>query len=702
MSIRPLASFAFVVLCAGGAAVAAAAALPADPFLWLEDVHGARATTWVHEQNVRTLAVLQRDPHFGRFDREAVAIGEAKDRLAAPEFVKGEIYNFWQDASHVHGIWRHTTLADYETAAPHWTTAIDLDALSAAEHESWVWEGADCSSPSEKRCLVRLSAGGEDASTIREFDLATSAFVPGGFVLPHSKQSASWEDEDTLLVSREWTPGDMTASGYEYIVKRLRRGQRLADALEVTRGIKADISVSPQALVEGDGRRVTIVDRGISFFEHRYRLVTPHGLAELPFPKKSSVEELVSGRLLVRLNEPWTTGSESFTTGSLVALDLTALEADPAHPAPSLVFAPGPRETLNQVAATRDRLVVATTDDVKGRADVYTPGPGTAWTSRRLALPDDSTIDIQTVNPHGGEAVLAVTSFLVPTTFALADTDGGSVATIKTSPARFDASRDVVEQHEAISKDGTPVPYFVVHPRDLNYDGTNPTILYAYGGFQVSLTPSYNSYLGKLWLARGGTYVLANIRGGGEFGPAWHEAGLKTHRQRVYDDFSAVARDLIRRRLTSPGRLGIQGGSNGGLLMGVEFTQHPELYGAVDIQVPLLDMLRFEKIAAGASWVGEYGSVQIPEQRAFLAKISPYANLRRGVRYPEPFVWTTTKDDRVGPQHARKFAAALDALHDPYLFYEVTEGGHGSGANIKEKAFTSALEYTYFTRALVR
>jgi prolyl oligopeptidase len=344
---------------------------------------------------------------------------------------------------------------------------------------------------------------------------------------------------------------------------------------------------------------------------------------------------------------------------------------------------------------------VVINQNVRGRAFVYTPTPDGGWRRTQLALPDNATIGLAATDDRSERAFLAVTSFLTPPTLWLADAADGSLEQVKAVSPKFDASNHTVDQYEAVSSDGTPIPYFVVHPKDMALNGANPTILYAYGGFQVSETPSYNGVLGKLWLERGGVYVLANIRGGGEFGPAWHEAGLKTHRQLVYDDFAAVAKDLIARKITSPRRLGIQGGSNGGLLMGVQFTQHPELWHAVDIQVPLLDMLRFEKIAAGASWVGEYGSVDNPAERAFLAGISPYNNLKPDVAYPEPLIWTTTKDDRVGPQHARKFAARLAAMGKPYLFYEVIEGGHGSGANLREKAHTSALEYEYFIRKLM-
>jgi prolyl oligopeptidase len=353
------------------------------------------------------------------------------------------------------------------------------------------------------------------------------------------------------------------------------------------------------------------------------------------------------------------------------------------------------------VAGTKKALVVTTLDNVRGRAALYTRTHDGAWTSTPLELPTNATVRIVDTDPTSAAAYVSTAGYLQPSTLWRADTAATTLAQVRALPAQFDASRSEVEQYEATSSDGTKIPYFIVHPKQMKLDGGNPTILYAYGGFEVSLSPSYVATTGKLWLEQGGVYVVANIRGGGEFGPAWHEAGLKTKRQIIYDDFAAVARDLIARNVTSPRRLGIMGGSNGGLLMGVQMTQHPELWNAVDIQVPLLDMLRFEQIAAGTSWVGEYGSVSVPEERAFLAKISPYNQVRRDTKYPRALIWTTTKDDRVGPQHARKFAARLSEYGVPYYYYEVIEGGHGAGANLKERAHTSALEYTYFARQLM-
>ena len=675
----------------------------ADPFLWLESQNGDRAMAWVKAENAKTAAVLEQDPRFDSLYHEALAVAQASDRIPRAAFIAGELYNFWQDSAHVRGIWRRTSLASYRTLSPDWTTVLDLDSLSRAEHANWVWHGADCAMPAERRCMIALSDGGEDASTLREFDLATRAFVPDGLVLPRGKQRVAWVGEDTLLVSREWSPGELTASGYPYIVKRLIRGQPLARAVEVFRGTARDggYGVTPVTLDDGSGHRAILIDRPIGTFQAERYIVGPHGVARLALPLKASPVAMVDGQIIVQLSEPWNAGGTHVRAGSLASFDALRAAADPMHLTPAAVFEPGPRESVAGASATRDALFASVYQNVRGRVFRFARAADGSWTRRQLLFPDNLSTDVAAANPRGSETFVNVAGFLTPASVWLADARDGSVQQVKAVGAKFDAARDTVEQLEATSTDGTRVPYFVVHPRTMRLDGSNPTILEAYGGFEISLTPSYAATVGKLWLERGGVYVVANIRGGGEFGPAWHEAGLKTHRQVIYDDFAAVARDLIARHITSPRRLGIMGGSNGGLLMGVELTQHPELWRAVDIQVPLLDMLRYEQIDAGASWVGEYGSVSNPRERAFLASISPYQNLKPGVRYPEPLIWTTTKDDRVGPQHARKFAARMAAMGDPYLFYEVVEGGHGAGANLRERAHTSALEFTYFARKLL-
>jgi prolyl oligopeptidase len=683
-----------------GAGVARAA--EADPFLWLEDVSGDRAMTWVKAENAKTTGVLEADQRFAGLFADALKIAQAKDRIPGPEMVGDRIYNFWRDADHVRGIWRETTVADYASAAPNWRVVLDLDAVAKAENANWVWHGANCLAPSYTRCLVSLSDGGEDADTAREFDLTTDQFVAGGFVLPHSKQSADWLNQDTLLVARDWGQGTMTASGYPFVIKRLKRGQDLAQAEEVFRGTPSDVLVSMTVLHDGDGDKLPLITRAVDFFHSEIFQLTDAGALRLALPAKVNLSGYVRGQLLFTVDEDWTFQGRVYRAGSLMAVAPQYLNGGVATPAPDpLVYAPGPRQSIEQVANTKTRIVAAIFDNVRGGLFSFDRGADGAWRATAMRVAPDSSVSVDAAIENSDVFYYGVDNYLDPPSLFQADATGGAASEVKALAPRFDSSKDTVDQYEATSSDGTKIPYFVVHPKGMKADGSNPTVLYGYGGFQVSLTPAYSGTIGKLWLERGGVYVVANIRGGGEFGPAWHDAALKTHRQLAWDDFAAVAKDLIARGITSPRRLGIQGGSNGGLLMGVEFTQHPDLFRAVDIQVPLLDMLRFEQIAAGASWVGEYGSVANPDELAFLQKTSPYANLRAAVDYPTPLIWTTTKDDRVGPQHARKFAAKLASMGKPYLYYEVIEGGHGAGANQEEEARTTALEMTYFIERLM-
>ena len=668
-----------------------------DPYTWLENVSSARSIAWVNAENDRSAKILRGDARFATLSADALKVLESPDRLARPDFHNGTIYNTWQDADHVRGIFRRTTLEDYETSTPHWQTVIDFDALGKTDHEKWVSQGMNCMYPGDGLCLVALSAGGEDASTLREFDLKADQFVAGGFVLSKSKQSADWLDKDTLLVARDWGAGTMTKSGYPFVVKEWKRGQPLEQAKEVFRGMEDDESVGSFILNDAQGHEAAFVQRYLNFFQSELSLLTPSGVKKITLPLKTEMNGLLDGKLIITLDEDW----QGLSEGSVIALDLADLQHDPAHLKPVTVFAPTSQEFEQGVSITRNHLLVTTLEHVQGRAYIYTLAKNGAWTRSRLAIPDNQTVNIETTNTSDDKFFLSLTGFLTPSSLWLGDASTGDLKTIKTLPPQFDASQDVVEQMVAASNDGTQVPYFIVHRKDIKYDGSNPTLMHAYGGFQISETPRYSGVLGKLWLERGGVYVLANIRGGGEFGPAWHEAGLKTHRQRIYDDFASVGQDLFTRKITSPRRLGIVGDSNGGLLVGVEMTQHPDMWNAVVTQVPLLDMLRFEQIAAGASWTGEYGSVSVPAERRFLASISPYNQLRADVTYPEPLIFTTTKDDRVGPQHARKFAARMEELHKPFYYQEITEGGHAYGADLKEDADTDAVEFVYLTRKLM-
>ncbi|WP_037490725.1 MULTISPECIES: prolyl oligopeptidase family serine peptidase [Sphingobium] len=682
-----------------GAAAPAPDAPADDPFVWLEDWTGPRAMQWVEAENKATVATLQGDPRYAGYFKDALAIASAKDRVAMPMLIHGRIYNFWRDADHPQGVWRYTSEADYAAASPSWTTVLDLDALSKAEGRKWVWKGATILDPEERIALLALSDGGEDAVRLREFDLVDGTFVPGGFDIPNAKQNAVWLDKDSLLLSRDWGADSLTKSGYPFVIKTLKRGQTLDDAQEVFRGAASDQLMSmPILLSDGQGNRAAFLFRGVTFFSNETWLLTARGTKRLALPAKSQLQGMVDGQVLIQTSEEWTSGGVTVPAGALASVALKALQ-DGGVLTPEILFAPTPRQSIDGVVATQNRVVLSLNDNVRGRVRVYARG-AKGWSAQPVDLPDNATISTVAASDKSDNIYLSVAGFLAPTTLWAMDAADPKPVQVKAMPARFDAAGLVVEQFEATSTDGTKIPYFIVHKKGMTPDGSTPTIMTAYGGFEVPMTPSYAAITGKLWLERGNSFVLANIRGGGEFGPAWHEAGLKTRRQIIYDDFAAVAQDIFARKLSSPQKFGIYGGSNGGLLMGVEFNQHPDLWNGVVIQVPLLDMIRYEQIAAGASWVDEYGSVSVPEEKAFLEKISPYANIRKDVAYPTPYIWTTTKDDRVGPQHARKFAARLKDYGLPYLFYEDTAGGHSGDADIEQGARLQAMQMVYFSQRL--
>ncbi|MFO0333992.1 MAG: prolyl oligopeptidase family serine peptidase [Pseudomonadota bacterium] len=681
-----------------------------DPYLWLEDVEGERALAWARERNERSLGELRADPRFPRFEADARAILEAQDRIPDPVLMGGRVYNFWQDATNVRGLLRRADWASWESGEPRWETVLDVDALSAKDGKRWVTGMPRCLPPEYRRCLVTLSDGGKDAALVREFDVETREFVAGGVTLPEAKSQESWLDADTLAVATDWGPGTMTESGYPFVMKLWRRGQPLSAATEVFRGTPRDVGIFPVSLRDRDGTRVLVMARLETFFESTQHVLVGERTVQLPVPRRASVQGLWKGQLVVSLEEPWRVPAAQvavasgaaeveFPKGAVVSFALREL-LDGGRLRVHEVYRPGPRESFQSFGGAKSSAFLLASDNVVTRAHRYDFADG-RWTRLgTLALPEGAQVTAGDAEVDDDRAFFYAEGFLVPRSLWLADAATGAVKPVDEMPPRFDASKHVVEQFEATSKDGTKVPYFVVRPKDLEYDGAAPTLLYAYGGFQVPMPPAYSGTLGKLWLESGGVYVLANIRGGGEFGPAWHQAGLKTKRQVIYDDFVAVAEDLVARKITTPRRLGIMGGSNGGLLMGVMLTQRPDLWNAVVVQVPLLDMLRYHLLLAGASWVDEYGSPDVPEERAFLERISPYHNLRAGVRYPPPFFVTSTKDDRVHPAHARKTAARLEELGQPYYYYENMDGGHAAASDQRERAKRIALEFTYLSRRL--
>ncbi|MFN3485453.1 MAG: prolyl oligopeptidase family serine peptidase [Planctomycetota bacterium] len=660
-----------------------------DPYLWLEEIDSESSLSWVRRQNEKTLQRLAQDPLYPPIEEEIHRILNARDRIPLPSLESGWVYNFWQDADHVRGLWRRSRPEEYARENPAWEILLDLDALARQEDENWVWQGASVL-PGSDRALVFLSRGGKDARIVREFNLARRAFVTGGFSLPEAKSRVSWFDADTLLVGTDFGPGTLTGSGYPRQVRRWRRGTPLTSAELLFEGAPGDVSVSAYTSFRPEGRLCLIL-RAVSFFQEECRLVRPDGtLQRVPFPEDVDFRGVFEGRLLGLLRRPWRAGERTFPAGALVALPAGA----PAEAA-ELVLAPTERASLLGVAASRRSLYVSALENVRGRLYRLAPGPS-GWSRTTVPLPDHGTVGVVSADDADELLYVRYESFTSPSTLYLLS-DDSDPRPIKLLPERFDARGVRVDQFEAASPDGTRVPYFVVGREG---PGPRPAILHGYGGFEIPQTPAYLGTLGKAWLERGGLYVLANIRGGGEFGPRWHQAALRENRPRAFEDFLAVAEDLIRRGLTEPRKLGLLGGSNGGILVGACLTRRPELFGAAVCQVPLLDMLRYPRLLAGRSWVAEYGDPDDPAMAAVLRSYSPYHNVRPGASYPPVLLITSTRDDRVHPGHARKMAALLESLGSEVFYYENIEGGHGAAANLKQRARMLALQYVFFRRAL--
>jgi len=674
-----------------------------DPRVWLEEVEGEQATVWVEGQNERTFARLQGDERYQGLYDQALAIAQSEDRIPYGSYSGGYIWNFWQDAEHTHGLWRRTSLESYLTDAPDWDVVLDLDALSEAEDRNWVWRGSDCLAPTYERCMLTLSDGGSDAAVRREFSITDRAFVEGGFETPEAKGGVSWIDENTLMVGLATSPEDTTSSGYPSVAYRWERGSDLADATEVVRGDQDDVGLFAFRAEDHDGTVYMMASEADTFYDTTWwYLPTDAAPVQLPLPSKSSIQDLYQGELVFTIEEAWTPtdGGETFPQGALLSFNMAEFAATGELPDVRTVFVPGPRQSLGGMGSTASAFLVAIDENVVGGLEAFHFADG-QWSSETVPVPANMTISLRGTDNHHDVAFMNAEGFLTPDSYFMVDAAELTVEEIKSIPARFDAEGLVVEQLEAASPDGTMVPYFVVRREDTVMDGTTPTLLYAYGGFQVSIRPSYSGSRGQLWLENGGAYVVANIRGGGEFGPAWHQAGLKMDRQRIYDDLIAVAEDLSARGITSPRHLGVYGGSNGGLLTGVMYTQRPDLWNAVVSAVPLLDMLRYHTLLAGASWMGEYGNPEDPDEGGFLRSISPYHNVDANGDYPEIYLYTSTKDDRVHPGHARKMAHLLEELGHDYLYYENTAGGHAAAANLEERARSEALLYTFLMQKLM-
>ncbi|MGJ8515833.1 prolyl oligopeptidase family serine peptidase [Carnimonas bestiolae] len=657
-----------------------------DQWQWLEDIHGEKPLDWVKQQNRKTLARFGSGEAYQRTRDRVLEVLDSDARIPAVGKRGEYFYNFWRDKDHPRGLWRRTTLDEYRKEQPRWEVLLDVDALGQQEGKRWVWHGAGCLAPDYQRCLINLSPDGGDARAVREFDLASKTFVEGGFELPAAKSNVNWRDRDHLYVATDFGAGSMTTSGYPRIVKLWQRGTPLSSAKVVFEGEPQDLTVmGGHDFTKGFER--DFFHRQRSFFEGETFWRTPEGeLQKIEIPADADASPYREW-LLISLRSDWQVAGQHYPAGSLLAAkfdDFMAGKRDLVK-----VFTPTATRSLAGYSTTRHHLLLNEMDNVAGRLEVVTPGQG-EW--QRRPLGDDialSSISAGGVDDEENDDYwLSVEGFLKPATLYYGSLDSSAAPDkLKQAPAFFDASRYQVQQHFATSRDGTRIPYFEIAAKDIQLDGRNPTLLYGYGGFEVSLTPDYSGSIGRSWLERGGVYVIANIRGGGEYGPGWHQAALKQHRMRAYEDFAAVASDLTKRGVTSAQHLGAEGGSNGGLLAGNMLTHYPQLFGAIVSEVPLLDMKRYTHLSAGASWIGEYGDPDQPDQWQFIRTFSPYHNIDANTHYPPVLFYTATSDDRVGPVQARKMAAKMQDMGIQQVwFYENTEGGHGASVDNRQSA----------------
>jgi prolyl oligopeptidase len=684
-------------------ALASAAARPAeDPHLWLEEVEGEKALDWVRARNAESLAVLEADPRFQPMLEEAKSILNSTARIPYGEIRNGMVYNFWQDATNVRGVWRRASLKSYRAGAPEWETVLDFDRLAADEGRNWIRGATTCLSPAYVRCMVELSDGGKDAGYWREFDTSTKTFVDGGFSLDEAKSALAWIDNDTLLVGTDFGPETLTESGYSRQLRIWKRGSDLAAAPIFAEADATDVAMWPRVDQDGETQHVFAL-RAVNFFETEYQYSPgPLGTrATLPVPRNADLEGVLDGRALFLLREEWSHEGQAYAQGAVVALDLKTGGAE-------LVMAAAENQSIEAVEIGKSNIVVQYLEDVSGKAARLSRGKK-GWTRVEIALPANGVVSIKSAGGGADDALISFESMTIPDSLYFVSRKN-KIAKIAAAPAFYDAADVVVEQRFATSKDGTRIPYFIMAKKSVLESGNAPTVQYGYGGFLAATLPNYyddpgrpqhGALAGSMWVSRGGVLVLSNIRGGSEYGPKWHQAGLKENRQRVFDDFIAISEHLIETGVTTPQRLGAVGRSNGGLLMGAIMTQRPELYAALDIGVPLLDMKRYNKLLAGASWMAEYGNPDIPEEWAFISEYSPYQKLAKGKPYPKVFFYTSTKDDRVHPGHARKAAAKLKMLGYPFYYYENIEGGHGGTANQDQLAYRTALEYAYFAHMLM-
>ena len=668
-----------------------------DPYIWLEDVGGEKALNWVEEQNEKSLGYLKSKPLYKELYEKNLEVYNSDERIPYVSQMGDHFYNFWRDDENPRGLWRRTTLEEYQKDDPEWEIVLNLDELAEKENENWVYKGSNCLYPTYDRCLINLSRGGADATVVREFDIETKSFVKDGFQLPEAKSNLSWIDKDTLYVGTDFGEGSMTDSGYPRVVKVWERGQPVEKAKTVFEGEKENVWVAGMVAHDGDDK-YQIIYQGLDFYTSEIYLKTDEGMKKLERPKDSSFSGIINDQLLLELKSDWEVGDKTYKQASLLSISMDDYVAGKKNFTEVLV--PDAHTSIASVSSTKDHVLITTLKDVSSELYRYTFNDG-KWSHEKIDMPDLGTLSVTGTSDEHNNFFINYQNFLTPSSLYYFDAEKDSASVLKSLPAFFDATPYKVEQKFAEAEDGTKIPYFLIMAKDTELNGKNPTLLYGYGGFEVSLRPSYSATIGIDWLEQGGVYALANIRGGGEYGPAWHQAALKKNRHIAFNDFITVAEDLIETKVTNKSHLGIRGGSNGGLLVGTVATMRPDLYEAVVCQVPLLDMKRFNQLLAGASWMGEYGNPDNEDEWNYIKTYSPYHNVHKDVDYPKIFFTTSTRDDRVHPGHARKMVAKMMSQGHDLLYYENTEGGHGGAANNEQSAKLNALIYTYLADQLM-
>lgn len=657
-----------------------------DQYLWLEEINEPKCLAWAMDENKKTDQSLTAHPLFKSIQEKSLEIYQNTDRVRYVVISGEYVYHLWTDEKCIQGRYCRQLVKDYVANQENWETLLDLDDLSLKENQKWVFRDFELND-NETRALVTLSPGGLDSNVIREFDLLSKSFVTDGFYLPQSKGSAHWVNDNRLWIARDFGEDSLTKSGYPNSIRELNRGEKLEQAQMLYKTADDFVWLYSSCLTSDDlSQKTYIASVGRDFYHHDFLVYKNNQWNPLELPQMIEFSGGNNEYGYFILKEDW----KEFKTNDIIQFHFDSMKV-------SLAYRPDNGETVYSFASVKSGFYAIVDKDVKGQLYYFQKNDKT-FEKIKVDLPENGTVDFLSVDRYQDKFFVSVSSFNLPNSYFYGERNK-KIALVKSNKSFFKHEDIIVEQCFVKSFDQTLVPYFLVYHRDVKFDGTNPTILYGYGGFEIALKPNFSNLIGSAWLEKKGVYVLANIRGGGEYGPHWHQCALKENRQTSYNDFFAIAEDLFKKKVTNAQKLGAMGGSNGGLLMGVCYTMRPELFKAINCMVPLLDMHRYHKLLAGHSWVAEYGDPD-KEEGEYIRKISPYHNIAKDKKYPVIFVNTSTKDDRVHPGHARKFVAKLKDFGHSYYYYENIDGGHAGSANFVEMAYHYALEFSFFWKHL--